>query len=308
LSLNSQVNPNTIIITAPPRPGVPLPFDLTFHPGQSSPPPFYTYNYSPLGLQDTALDAQIVNVPSTPTLKLQTPVTSGAQISTQLVDASTGLYNASEVTSVANAMGFSSFDFLQLMTEELNGQPFTTAACTGLYPSVLSPYPCTYPIARSGQSFDTKNGLIDLASASTVPQVNLLYDAGLGAGRFADTPCQPGSVQLNFSDLLVGVTSSGVVQLVNSSPNIQGNTGFSWTYTGDDQIFQTGCPGGVSTVVEADPTAGLGIGTATFTGLLDLKDLSPDVDRALITTGLLPAPVPEPSSLAILGIGALAGC
>jgi hypothetical protein len=50
-----------------------------------------------------------ITIHDIPTLELQTPVTSGAQLSTQLIDANTLTHSDSEVNAVAQAMGLSRF-------------------------------------------------------------------------------------------------------------------------------------------------------------------------------------------------------
>lgn len=229
-----------------------------------------------------------------PTLKLQGPVVDGATITTELVDAQTGEYNPLEISLVAKALGYSSFDYIQTATFEINGQPFTATACLNLYASAF----CTNP-ARTAVSYDTRGGLISKSTAASHSQTALLYGTEQGLSKFFDQPCYPAAITESFTDELVGVTSSGEVSAINS-PLIEGDTNFSWQYVGSSLWTPTTChelnPNiGISTVSDASNDTSSGVGTAIFTGFISSDNLAPDIKNAFSLINTLPtnASVPE---------------
>jgi hypothetical protein len=205
----------------------------------------------------------------------------------KLVDVVSGNPDPSLVSHVAGAMGFSSLDYIQLVTESINEAPFTEAACL----TTLSGYPCGDP-GRVGLSFDTRTGLVPVATASSITSYLTYYGA---LGTISDSPDQPAGVRLEFDDFLVGVDDAGGIHSVFGSPYISGPLGFAWAYNGSSARTS-------GFTEQSDTSSDSGVGTATFLGYLNLENLPPGVRDALEEVGLAPS-VPEPSTWAMTLLG-----
>ena len=166
-------------------------------------------------------------MPSLPSaLKLTASVT-GRHLTGQLVNSSTGIYNLSAVTQATSEMHFASLDYLQLMTEFINGHPFTVVSCLAAFSELFLGEP-----GRVGLSVDNAVGLIPVSEAKTyLPQSLLAYSRD-GSGIITHAPDQPTGVILTFDDFLIGVKSDGSIELITSTPYIEGPTAFAWSYVG----------------------------------------------------------------------------
>jgi len=207
-----------------------------------------------------------------------TTISSYRQLVTTPVDRPT-------VDSVAGALHYDNFGWLQIITQTIDGLPATPARCEDAYSSLAADAAklaamCSEAIGRP--MFDTPLGL----ETSAIPYVS--------GAVLSDAPCAPGGWQMSFFDLLVGIDGDKL-HLVGPSPYFSTPTDFTWQYAGDNSFFSKTCGGLSSTgpLFQSDSDLA-GIGVASFTGYADLSSLPPEIDSLLKSAGLT---VPEPSGV-----------